>query len=297
MANTEQASSPFQPGETAEVTDRQLVGAAVSGDQKALESLIDRHHPWIYNLAFRMVMVPQDAEDVTQEVLVKILTKLGAYDPAKGAFRTWLYRIVVNHVLNMKSRGYEDAITGFDTYYSFVEQVPDLNPDDTPETALITEDLKIGCVMGTLLCLDRTQRLAFLLTVVFGATDALGSELMGISRANFRQTLSRARSRLRQYMSGNCSLVNPDAPCKCRKKVKTFIDSGAYSADRLNYLVPERPAMAEIVARVEERYENEIDPRIQDLFRSHPFYSGKDLGPWLDELLGSSQFEDIFNLN
>ncbi len=297
MTSIEPPSSPFRTEEAAESTDRKTVAAAVSGDQKALAALVDRHQPWIYNLAFRMVMVPQDAEDVTQEVLVKVLTKLGTYDPDKGAFRTWLYRIVVNHVLNMKSRGYEDAITGFDTYYSFVEQVPDMDPDDTPETALITEDLKIGCVMGTLLCLDRTQRLAFLLTVVFGATDALGSELLGVNKASFRKTLSRARGKLRQYMSGNCSLVDPDAPCRCRKKVKTFIESGAYSADRLNYLVAERPAMEEIVARVEERYEEEIDPRIQELFQSHPFYSGKDMGPWLEELLSTSEFEAIFTLN
>lgn len=297
MSGVESVQNPFQPAEEAESTDQQLVAAALGGDQKALENLIRCHQPWIYNLAFRMVMVPQDAEDVTQEVLVKVLTKLGTYDSGKGAFRTWLYRIVINHVLNMKPRGYEDHIKGFDTYYSFVEQVPDLDPDDNPETALVTEDLKIGCVMGTLLCLDRVQRLAFLLTVAFGATDALGSELLGITKANFRKTLSRARGKLRQYMSGNCSLVNPDAPCRCRKKVKTFIDSGAYSADRLNFLSPDRPTMEGIVARIEERYENEIDPLIQALFVSHPFYSGKDQSPWLEELLGTSEFEGIFSLS
>ena len=46
-----------------------------------------------------------------------------------------------------------------------------------------------------------------------------------------------------------------------------------------------------------ERYEDEIDPRIQELFLSHPFYAGKALGPWLEELLSTSEFEDIFTLN
>ena len=170
MTTAELPRTPFQTGGTAEAKDQQLVAAAVGGDQAALEALINRHHPWIYNLALRMVMVPADAEDVTQEVLVKILTKLGSYDPEKGAFRTWLYRVVTNHVLNMKARGYEEAITDFDAYYSFVDRVPDQEPEDTPETALIAEDLKIGCVMGTLLCLDRTQRLTFILAVAFGAT-------------------------------------------------------------------------------------------------------------------------------
>ena len=157
--------SPFFAVETNEATDRQLVFDALAGRQEALEALIGRHQPWIYNLAFRMVMVPEDAEDVTQEVLIKMMTKLGSYDPDKAAFRTWLYRIVTNHVINMKTRGYEAAITGFDKYYSFVSQVPDQDPNASPETKLVIADLAIGCVMGTLLCLERTQRVVFILAV------------------------------------------------------------------------------------------------------------------------------------
>lgn len=241
-------------------------------------------------------MVPQDAEDATQEVLVKILTKLGSYDPEKGAFRTWLYRVVANHVLNMRERGHEKAITGFDGYYSFVEQVPDQDPPDTPEAALVTEDLKIACVMGTLLCLDRPHRMAFILKVAFGATDSMGSEVLGISRQAYRKQLSRARAKLRQYMGGNCSLVDPEAPCRCRNKVKTFMDSGAYSADKLDYLVSDRPAMAEIVGRVQERFDEEVETRFHHLFRSHPFYSGTDRIPWLRDLLDDPGFEMVFTL-
>ena len=294
MTKVTKIRSPFSSEDGGDAADRDLVAAAVGGDREALETLVTQHQPWIYNLALRMVMVPQDAEDVTQEVLVKVLTKLGSYDPEKAAFRTWLYRIVTNHVLNMKARGYEGAITGFDAYYSFVEQIPDTEPNDTPEMALIAGDLKIGCVMGTLLCLDRTQRLAFLLTVAFGATDRVGSELLGTSRDSFRKTLSRARAKLRQYMSGNCGLVNPDAPCRCRNKVQSFVNSGAYSVDRLNYLVPDRPAMEEIVGQVAERFDDELESRTAGLFRSHPFYPGNDPVPWLREMVQDPEFEEIF---
>lgn len=291
------SENPFQAGQDLEGQDQEWVAKAVGGDRKALEALLGRHQPWIYNLAFRMTMVPQDAEDVTQEVLVKVLTKLGTYDPEKGAFRTWLYRIVTNHVLNMKARGYESHITDFDTYYSFVDTVPDQEPDDTPETALVVEDLKIGCVLGTLLCLDRQQRVAFILAIGFGATDRVGSEVLGISKDAFRKQLSRARERLRQFMSGKCGLVNPEAPCRCRKKVKTFIDSGAYKVDALNYLTPERPAMKEIVERVKERFNEEMGGAIDDLFRDHPFYAGVDAVPVLQEILDEPGFDDIFALS
>jgi len=288
--------NPFDADERPD-DDRALVSAAADGDRAALEVIVRRHQPWVYNLALRMVMAPQDAEDVTQDVLIKVVTKLSTYDPERGAFRTWLYRIVTNHVLNMKTRGYEGHIAGFDSYYAFVDQVPDREPDVSPETELVAEDLKIGCVMGTLLCLNRRQRLAFILAVGFGATDAFGAELLGISKDAFRKTLSRARGRLRRYMTGSCSVVNPEAPCRCRKKAASFVESGAYSVDRLDYLAPNRPRMSEMTATVEKNFGEGADARIQALHRDHPFYAGTDLIPWLDDVLDPNRGEPRRRLN
>src|SRR6202007_1495799 len=81
--------------------DQNLVLRARSGDRQALEDLVQRHQTWIYNIAVRMLHHPQDAEDTTQEILIKVLTRLASFEGGSG-FRTWLYRIVVNHVLNMK---------------------------------------------------------------------------------------------------------------------------------------------------------------------------------------------------
>ena len=63
-----------------------------------------------------MVLSPFDAEDVTQEVLIKVITNLSKFE-GKSQFRTWLYKIVVNHILNMKKRQLENIITTFDNYY------------------------------------------------------------------------------------------------------------------------------------------------------------------------------------
>ena len=103
--------TPFAPDETTEETDQRLIARALAGGQSALESLIERHQPWIFNLAFRMVLVREDAEDATQEVLIKAITKLTSYDPGKGAFRTWLYRIATNHVINISH--YSITVTRF----------------------------------------------------------------------------------------------------------------------------------------------------------------------------------------
>ena len=81
--------------------DAELVAAAQSGSRDALEQLVARHQSWVYNIVLRMVYDPHDAEDVTQEILIKLVTKLSTFE-GRSRFRTWLYRLVVNHVLNMK---------------------------------------------------------------------------------------------------------------------------------------------------------------------------------------------------
>jgi RNA polymerase sigma factor (sigma-70 family) len=295
--SSETHSSPFVLTKDSETTDRQLVTDALGGNQQALEQLITRHQPWIYNLALRMVLVHQDAEDVTQEVLVKLITKLSGYDPEKGAFRTWLYRIVTNHVINMKTRGYEAAVTDIESYYSFVTEIPDQDPDASPETDLVTADLGVGCVMGTLLCLERQQRLVFILAIAFGVTDVIGAEILEMSRAAFRKALSRARARLHQYMSGNCGLLNPEAPCRCRKKAKSMIDSGAYSADRIFYHKADRPKLKEIVGEKIERFGTEVYEDYARLYREHPFYSPPNVTDWLRQLIGKRSFREIFELD
>ncbi len=299
MSNTA-FESPFTAEEKTEPTDRRLVADALAGSQEALETLLCRHQPWIYNLAFRMVMVREEAEDVTQEVLIKMMTKLGSYDPNKAALRTWLYRIVTNHVINMKTRGYESAISGFDEYYSFVAKMPDQDPDASPETRLIIADLAIGCVMGTLLCLERTQRVVFILAVGFNVSDVMGAEILDISRDTFRKTLSRARAKLHQYMSGNCSLLNPEAPCHCRKKVKGLIDSGAYSKDSTDNLVfhqAERPKLRELVGKRIEQFGTEDYEEFATLFREHPFYSPPEVTSWLRDLLNRKSFREFLQLD
>jgi DNA-directed RNA polymerase specialized sigma24 family protein len=67
----------------------ELVRRAKNGDRDALERLVLRHQAWIYNLAVRMVFQPQDAEEVTQEVLIKAVTRLSTFQ-GESKFRTWL---------------------------------------------------------------------------------------------------------------------------------------------------------------------------------------------------------------
>ena len=82
--------NPFVAEEA--LNDQELVSQIRSGNREALETLIKRHQSWIYNIVQRMIYLPQDAEDITQEILIKVLTKLSTFE-GRSSFRTWLYRI------------------------------------------------------------------------------------------------------------------------------------------------------------------------------------------------------------
>src|SRR5438046_2694097 len=121
--------NPFAEVAEADPSDADLVAEAQHGDRVALEKLVLRHQAWIYNIAVRMVFEPHDAEEVTQEVLVKVITRLSTFK-GQSKFRTWLYRIAANHVLNMKRRNAEIKVTTFAGYGAAIEDSPDLDLPD-----------------------------------------------------------------------------------------------------------------------------------------------------------------------
>jgi len=285
--------NPFVEDPKNHELDRLLVTQILSGSQDALEQLIEKHRRWIYNIAFRMVMTAQDAEDVTQEVLVKIITKLSSFDPEKGRFRTWLYRIVSNHVINMKTRGFEASVDNIENYYTAIQGIPDQDPEDTPETQLLTTDLAISCVMGTLLCLDRRQRLAFILAIGFNVTDQVGAEVMEISKSNFRKILSRARDHLHHFMDQNCGMYNSNATCRCRKKILSIKAAGGLSAENLQFYKKNTPMLRDLIGNMSGAAHGESSPEHARLFRDHPFYKGTDKVMWLKDLLKKESIQKI----
>jgi len=186
--------NPFSATDATDIDESELVEQAKNGDRAALETLILQHQAWIYNIAVRMVFQTHDAEEVTQEVLVKVITKLSTFK-GDSAFRTWLYRIVANHVLNMKQRAAEQQSLTFAKLRAAIENTPELDlpdPKSVPvDLPILVEEAKIACTTGMLLCLDRKQRLIFTLGEILGASDTIGSEVMEMTADNFRQSLAR----------------------------------------------------------------------------------------------------------
>jgi RNA polymerase sigma factor (sigma-70 family) len=242
-----------------------------------------------------MTWYPQDAEDATQEILVKLLTKLSTFE-GRSSFRTWLYRIVVNHALNMKRRRLEEAPRPFDRYARDLDETPVLDlPDRTSVPAdvqLLVQEAKIGCTSGMLLCLDREQRLTYILGEILGVTDRVGAEIMDVSRDNYRQKLARARRDLHNFMQRKCGLVHTANPCRCAKKARGFIEAGYIDPHNLLFARARLTRVRDVAQKRSEDLEA-LDAAYAEIYRDHPFPSGPDLVAALRRLLARPEFQSL----
>jgi RNA polymerase sigma factor (sigma-70 family) len=290
--------NPFLDTAAPDLEDQGLVLQAQGGNRHALEQLITRHQAWIYNIVLRMVYLPQDAEDATQEILIKLITKLSTF-AGRSSFRTWLYRIVVNHVLNMRRSRAETVGWTFTRYRDVLDGTPDMDlpdPRSVPaDVQLLVDEARVGCTSGMLLCLDREQRLIYVLGQIFCVTDVVGAELLQISRDNFRQKLARARRDLHNFLHNKCGLVNEANPCRCAKKTQGFMKAGFVDPQNLMFARTHVTRVRDVAEKKCERL-NALDDAYAELHRDHPFHEPMDFVKSLRALINRTDFKSTLEL-
>jgi RNA polymerase sigma factor (sigma-70 family) len=239
-----------------------------------------------------MVWKRELAEDATQEILIKVVTKLSTFR-GESKFRTWLYRIAFNHLMNMRKTEFEDPVLTFTDMGRALDETPDLelpDPRSVPvELPLLVEEAKVGCMTGMLMCLDRRQRIAYILGEYFGVTSEVGGEVLDVSPDNFRQLLSRARRDLYQFMNDKCGLINAANPCRCAKKTRSFMQAGYVDPDKMEFTKGRLAAIRDMAPHRLEELEN-LDRRHAELFRDHAFLAPRDLANNIRELISESDF-------
>lgn len=288
--------NPFSEGQTSESSDLRLISKSLQGDVDALELLIRRHQAWIYNIAVRMVFDPDHAKDVTQEILIKVVTKLSTFETDKASFRTWLYRIVANHVISEKRR----KVVGKkakNVDYSFNEQLLDEQLGSNPESKILIEELKISCYLGALLCLNSKERLVIILGAILSIKDAIGSDIVGTTRANYRKILSRGRKKIFNFMNERCGLLNKDNPCLCSNKLNEAVDGGWLNPEKLVFYKGETKKVKEIVYRKVNDSHIAYYQDCIDFYRNQPFYQPHDFSKNVRAIVETDEFKKIFRLH
>src|SRR5262249_45238146 len=146
----------------------------------------------VYGLALRFLWHPEDAEDATQEILIRIVTGLGGFR-GESSFRTWVYRIACNALLGLRKKRMEERTVSWEEFGEDLGQ----GLSDAPlraagrvDEALLLEEVKVGCTHAMLLCLDRDHRLAYVLGAILELEHREAAEVLAISPAAFRKRLS-----------------------------------------------------------------------------------------------------------
>lgn len=216
--------------------EQALVARAVDGDRTALEEVVRLLQDPLYRLALRMVWRPADAEDAAQEILIRVVTRLATWR-AEARLLTWAYRVGVNYLINLRRRTPQEA-KGL-SLEEFRENLADgLATADYagPDAGLLAQEVRLSCSQAVLQCLERTERVAFVLGEIFELSSREAAWILDVSPAAFRKRLERARQRIRSFMGSTCGIVDPEAFCRCARRVE-----GAVAAGRID---PRRPVLA-----------------------------------------------------
>jgi RNA polymerase sigma factor (sigma-70 family) len=250
------------------------------GDGKALETLIKNIQQDIFNLSMRFLSIRQDAEDATQEILVKIITNLSRFE-GKSKFSTWTYRIAVNHLLNTRKSRLEQQLN-FSLFGEDIEQgLKQSDPYYEPDRDLLAEEVKIGCTLGMLLCLDRNLRIAYILGELFELSSREAAEILEITPENFRKRFSIARKTLQHFMNSWCGLVNRNNNCRCHKRINYALSNGRVDKNKLHYV--SENLLMQSKMEMDELY------TVSEVFKFHPSFT-------IDQTKNDQIMEIISNL-
>ncbi|MEQ8416039.1 MAG: RNA polymerase sigma factor [Imperialibacter sp.] len=214
--------------------DQKLVQRCLEGDRQSLEKLIASVKGLIFNLSVRFLYNRMDAEDATQEILLKLVTNLSKYD-GRSKFTTWAYRVATNYLISQKQTKIEGILTSFDVYAADLQDFKMPTDYNLPDKTLLEKEVKTSCTLAMLQCLNREQRTAFILGSTLKINSKVGAEIMGGTPENFRKRLEQARSLLGSFLNSNCGVYNPKNSCRCSKRINTALACGRIDKANLSF--------------------------------------------------------------
>jgi RNA polymerase sigma factor (sigma-70 family) len=185
---------------SAQPEEIELVARAVDGDKAALEQVLCMLQDPLYRLALRMVRRPPEAEDATQEILIRVLTRLSSWR-SEAKLLTWAYRVGVNYLLNLRRDN--SAEVQAVSFEEFRDGLADGLADAEyrgPEALVLADEVRLSCTQAMLQCLERHERIAFVLGEIFELNSADSAWILDTTPAAFRKRLERARTRIGGFM-------------------------------------------------------------------------------------------------
>ncbi len=271
-----------------------FVDKATAGDKKALETLITGVQDMVFNLSLRMLGTFADAEDATQDILLKMITHLSSFR-GDSSFTTWVFSIAVNHLKNYKKHMFARCPLSFEYYGDDIENgkiqdVPDLTQD--VEKDILAEELKMSCTNVMLQCLDMESRCIFILGTMFKLDSRIAGEILEMTPEAYRQRLSRIRKKMADFLGQYCGEYG-SGRCKCKERVNYAIQNHRINPSQLDYTTATEISI-QTMMDVKNAMED-IDDLSQDFSFCKPYQSPERTKYLIQEFLESTQLSIIQN--
>ena len=180
-----------------EPADEALLTRSAKGDRQASALLINRHSPRVLSLAQRMLGSREDAEDVSQEVFLKVFQTAGNWVQGEAKFSTWLHRVTLNQCYDRLRKKREAGMA----------EPPDMEDDSPGPAGQLMNQQRQKVLQDAIATLPDRQRAALLLNHYEDMSNIEASDILGISVEAVESLLSRARRSLRQALSAERNIL------------------------------------------------------------------------------------------
>ena len=267
-----------------------LIEQATAGDRSALETVLTGVQDLVFNLSLRMLGTFHDAEDASQDILLKVMTHLSSFK-GESAFTTWVFRIAVNHLKDYKKHMFAQFPLSFEFYgddirNGKIQDVPDLTQNI--DQSILAEELKLSCTNIMLQCLDPESRCIFILGTMFRVDSRIAGDILGITPEAYRQRLSRVRKKMAAFLSEYCGEYG-QGTCHCVHRVNYAIQNHRITPDHLDFTAAKPSDAAEAVTAAME----EIDGYSQQFSFCRAYQSTDRLKRMLQDFLNGPAFSTI----
>lgn len=271
-----------------------LVNKATAGDKQALETLVASVQDIVFNLSLRMLGTFADAEDATQDILLKMITHLSSFR-GDSSFTTWVFSIAANHLKNYKKHMFAHYPLSFEYYGDDIQNgktkdIPDLTQN--VEKDILAEELKMSCTNVMLQCLDTESRCIFILGTMFKADSRVAGDILGITPEAYRKRLSRIRQKMAGFLEQYCGEYG-NGTCKCKNRVNYAIQNHRINPQQMDYTTAVQipvQTMLDVKNAMED-----MDDLSQDFSFCKTYQSSERMKLLLQELLKSTQISVIRN--
>ena len=178
------------------MNDEQLVEQFKNGHRDAFDKLVLRYQDKVLNTCFRFIGNTEEARDATQDIFIKVYHALAQFKP-KASFSTWLYRIAVNHSLNvLRSKKRRSWLRNFSAFGSEPAEIGLLADFSNHPQHVLEKEERSALLHKALNQLGEGQRAAIILSRFEGLSYKEIADVLNTSVSSVESRLFRARQKL-----------------------------------------------------------------------------------------------------